>query len=166
MELNDYSAANLRKLRSNKEMSRQELASHLAEFGIHLHVNSLKRIEDGDQPMKLQEAVAFSKVFQIELEDFVFSPVDVIGAEIWQRQVLLREGIAVVFDDLNQLRAVLVEVEQFLQREDLPIEEQSKAMEMLNFLYRKADEANGLASPAFDYMEDWLLGGAKKDAEG
>ena len=53
---NELAAANLKALRSQWGLSRDRVVSMLEERGISLHVNSLRRIEEGVQPLELQES--------------------------------------------------------------------------------------------------------------
>lgn len=73
-EISDYSVANLRKLRSESGMSRQELLDRLESYGIKMHANTIRRIEAGEQPIKVREAVAISEIFAIDLNALVTQP--------------------------------------------------------------------------------------------
>lgn len=75
-ELTNYTAVNIRACRRYAEMSRADLLKELESYGIYLHQSSLKRIEDGDQPVKVHEAVALARIFEVGLEDFITTPLD------------------------------------------------------------------------------------------
>lgn len=75
-ELTNYTAVNIRACRRYAEMSRADLLKELESYGIYLHQSSLKRIEDGEQPVKVHEAVAFARIFDVGLEDFITTPLD------------------------------------------------------------------------------------------
>ncbi|HJG64871.1 helix-turn-helix domain-containing protein [Corynebacterium stationis] len=71
---NDLAAENLKSLRSQHGLSRDRVIALLNERGISLHVNSLRRIEEGEQPLKLQEVVAFSDIYGLTIDELINSP--------------------------------------------------------------------------------------------
>lgn len=75
-EIPDYTGANIRACRRYRDMSRAQLLSELKDYGISLHQSSLKRMEDGEQPVKVHEALALSQIFDLELYDLVAKPLD------------------------------------------------------------------------------------------
>lgn len=101
-EKNKLAAANLKALRSQWELSRDRVISLLEERGISLHVNSLRRIEEGLQPLKLQESIAFADIYGITLDELINSPMD------WPTSVLsfeAREGEVRIDQLLEALEA-------------------------------------------------------------
>ncbi|MBY0797278.1 helix-turn-helix domain-containing protein [Corynebacterium parakroppenstedtii] len=75
--ITDFTGANIKALRGYMGMSRAELLRQLEDdYGISLHQSSLKRIEDGEQPVKAYEAVALSEIFDIELHKLVTEPLE------------------------------------------------------------------------------------------
>lgn len=101
---------NLRELRSTSGMSRRELLKNLQAHGVEMHTNSLRRIEDGEQPMKVHEAQAFAAIFNIGLEQFITQPINNKAAK--------------VRDALHKLRASRLDLSRALDaylnmREDL-----------------------------------------------
>lgn len=81
-KLTDHSAENLKQLRAQTRMSRREVLHLLHDLGIDMHETTLRRIEEGIQPMKVPEAVAFSQVFGTTVEELATGGADPIGAEI------------------------------------------------------------------------------------
>lgn len=75
-EIVDYTGSNIRACRKYADMSRAQLLKELEKYGISLHQSSLKRMEDGDQPVKVHEALALSEIFDVELYDFVSEPLN------------------------------------------------------------------------------------------
>ncbi|MDN6739186.1 MAG: hypothetical protein L0L74_03660 [Corynebacterium casei] len=73
---NELAAANLKALRSQWGLSRDRVVSMLEERGISLHVNSLRRIEEGVQPLKLQESIAFADIYGMTISDLIDSPLE------------------------------------------------------------------------------------------
>ncbi|MGP5242519.1 hypothetical protein [Corynebacterium flavescens] len=71
-----YAAANLKTLRESKNLSRQNLIDEMKEHGLNLHSTSLRRIEEGIQPMKVNEASHFADYFGITLDQLVERPID------------------------------------------------------------------------------------------
>lgn len=76
-----YAAENLRKLREERGLSRQGLINAMEDFGLSLHSTTLRRIEDGSQPMKVNEAAAFAEFFEVSLDQFVSLPIDMKTAK-------------------------------------------------------------------------------------
>lgn len=72
-----YAAINLKALRTAANMSRQALIDGIKEKnGLTLHSTSLRRIEEGEQPMKVNEAMHFANFFEVPLDAFIESPID------------------------------------------------------------------------------------------
>lgn len=57
-------------------MSRREVVEQLAEYGISLQQTSLRRIEEGTQAVKIEEAQALAGIFNISFDHFVRFPID------------------------------------------------------------------------------------------
>lgn len=92
---NDLAAENLKSLRSQNELSRDRVITLLKERGVSLHVNSLRRIEEGLQPLKLQEAIAFSDIYGITIDELINSPLvwpeSVFAFEIRNAESMLKD---------------------------------------------------------------------------
>ncbi|ART20577.1 hypothetical protein CBE89_02980 [Corynebacterium striatum] len=82
MSVENYAAQNLKELRAASKLSRRAVVDKLEIEGVHLQETSLKRIEDGKQSVKIEEAVAFSRIFSVDLEQFITEPVNLELAEI------------------------------------------------------------------------------------
>lgn len=72
----DYSSQNLLELRSNAKLSRRAFLDRLDEHGVKMHPTTLRRIEDGEQNLKVSEALAVAAVFDITLDKLVTAPID------------------------------------------------------------------------------------------
>ena len=71
-----YAAVNLKALRTAANMSRQALIDGIKESnGLTLHSTSLRRIEEGEQPMKVNEAMHFANFFEVPLDAFIEAPI-------------------------------------------------------------------------------------------
>lgn len=71
-----YAAVNLKSLRTAANMSRQALIDGIKESnGLTLHSTSLRRIEEGEQPMKVNEAMHFANFFEVPLDAFIEAPI-------------------------------------------------------------------------------------------
>lgn len=89
-EVHDYSSENLRELRKNADFSRREILEKLENLGVKMHPTTLRRIEDGEQNMKVHEARAVAEIFGMTLNDLVDAPVNADEAEIRTRMFLLK----------------------------------------------------------------------------
>lgn len=71
-----YAAVNLKALRTAANMSRQSLIDEIKEKnGLTIHSTSLRRIEEGEQPMKVNEAMHFANFFEVPLDAFIEAPI-------------------------------------------------------------------------------------------
>jgi len=71
-----YAAVNLKALRTAANMSRQSLIDEIKEKnGLTIHSTSLRRIEEGEQPMKANEAMHFANFFEVPLDAFIEAPI-------------------------------------------------------------------------------------------
>lgn len=70
----NYASTNVRELRAAFRMSRRALVEALGDRGVNLHQTSLRRIEEGEQSVKIEEAIAFADVFCMDLEEFITKP--------------------------------------------------------------------------------------------
>lgn len=136
----NHSAANVRALRNMSDMSRRELVERLADYGISLQQTSLRRIEEGQQAVKIEEAQAFAKIFHIDLADFITKPVDPVEAEVQAR-------IQHVEERLNSLVSVALtfisarhSANSLLREEGIPPAEQSASVKELAQLYEDLRE--------------------------
>lgn len=89
-EVHDYSSENLRELRKNAGFSRRELLEKMEGMGVKMHPTTLRRIEDGDQNMKVHEAQAVAEIFGMSLDDLVSDPINEGEADIRSRLLLLK----------------------------------------------------------------------------
>lgn len=97
-----YAAANLKALRESKNLSRQNLIDELKERGLNLHSTSLRRIEEGIQPMKVSEASHFANYFGISLDQLIEVPID-------ENFVALQRNLDLLLDAHRNLEKALYE---------------------------------------------------------
>lgn len=96
----NYSAANIRELRKQAGLSRQAIVDRLAAYDVPLHTTSLRRIEEGQQAVKIEEAQAFAEIFEIDLADFIAKPVNPIVAKIEHSIINYREELKALSEQL------------------------------------------------------------------
>ena len=53
--------------RKAAQMSQEEFARRLREYGLSFYAHTVEKIESGAQPIRLNEALVISKVLQVEL---------------------------------------------------------------------------------------------------
>lgn len=119
-----YAAANLKKLRESKKLSRQNLIDELKKDGLSIHATSLRRIEEGEQPMKVNEASHFASYFGISLDQFIEIPIDE-GFVMLQRDLALidsaREKLeSALFDFIFHTKAMRISYSDKAALQDLP----------------------------------------------
>lgn len=128
----DYSSANLVELRKRAGFSRREFLEKLeAEEGVKLHPTTLRRIEDGEQPMKVPEALAVSSVFGIDLDDFVAAPIRPEEALIRGVLGTYEERETAAVNALLSFRTAHRRLVAVLEDPELPAPNQSQAARML-----------------------------------
>lgn len=69
--LNNISGKNIAKIRKSIDISQRELADRMQLVGIDIDKNAIQRIECGKRFVTDIEIVAFSKVFNIPLEELL-----------------------------------------------------------------------------------------------
>lgn len=156
-KFDNYAAINIRKLRTNKGMSRQEMTEKLSDLGIQMHVNSLRRIEEGSQPIKLFEAIAFAEIFQMGLEQLVSSPLDPIEANVTKHYLELEYKIAELMQRYAELQVSFRGAELFWSTSDIPPSEQSKAVEDLQVMLGFVKHALKLGKPMYDFVDEYMV---------
>lgn len=156
-KFDNYAAINIRKLRTNKGMSRQEMTEKLSDLGIQMHVNSLRRIEEGSQPIKLFEAIAFAEIFQMGLEQLVSSPLDPIEANVTKHYLELEYKIAELMQRYAELQVSFRGAELFWSTSDIPPSEQSKAVEELQVMLGFVKHALKLGKPMYDFVDEYMV---------
>lgn len=62
---------NMRRLRERAKMTQTDLAKSLKASGLSFHQQTIQRIENGERPVRLNEAFLIAQVFDIELETMV-----------------------------------------------------------------------------------------------
>lgn len=138
--MDDFSGQNLLELRTRAKLSRRELLERLEEHGVKMHQTTLRRLEDGEQGMKVSEAVAFAAVFGVDVGKFVTEPVNEFDAVI--RSYL---NSAKTFEELIHRNAedwfgITNEMKEMLLSPDMPPESQSKAARDLRAYLESSNE--------------------------
>lgn len=100
-QVSNFAAANIAALRNQSKMSRRALVDLLEERGVHLQETSLKRIEDGNQSVKIEEAVAFADIFGQDLETFITEPIDLQIADVMTKTANLGRLLGSIAKDLG-----------------------------------------------------------------
>lgn len=165
----NYSAANVRDLRSMAGMSRRELVEKLSERGVSLQQTSLRRIEEGQQSVKIEEAQAFSDIFNIDLVDFITKPVNPVEARLQATIQGVDHQLERLTGAAKSLIAFRLHILRLLQDEDTPPAEQSASVRELVKIYDElkptADACIGVfETPAIKEIPD--IPGTKEHAIG
>lgn len=112
----DFSSQNLKFLRTSAGWSRRDFIDELEKVGLQIHETTLRRLEDGSQKMKTEEAIAISTVFAMTLDDFVTKPVQegrslVMGRyrSYVARLMLARAELVLVQQALRELEQAFME---------------------------------------------------------
>jgi transcriptional regulator with XRE-family HTH domain len=66
---------NLRRLRQTRDWPLREVAERMTAYGYHWHVSVVAKIETGQRPFRLQEAVDLADLFDVSLADLFAAPV-------------------------------------------------------------------------------------------
>lgn len=97
--------------RQSRLWSQQELAGRLKEFGVDLHFTAIAKIEqrDSDHPraIRLNEAIALSKAFQLPVERLLYSEDELVSASeraAKHATETLLEDTSRLLDRLDELR--------------------------------------------------------------
>lgn len=73
-QIEDAARANLLRMREVRGWSQSELARRLGDAGIPgIHQTTIARIEAGTRPIRLAEAVALARIFELRVDDLVES---------------------------------------------------------------------------------------------
>lgn len=158
----NYAAANIKELRKETGMSRRELVDKLAERGVSLHQTSLRRVEEGEQAVKIEEAIAMADIFGMTLEQFVTSPVDRRTAflENWRKNLKRSRNLAgeALHNWNNEREIALARLES---GEFGPLEQSASVKEIHELVHLDDAYDMDLAQIAFH-----LLSGPEDDGEG
>lgn len=60
-------SSSVERARKAAQMSKEEFARRLREYGLSFYAHTVEKIESGAQPIRLNEALVISKVLQVEL---------------------------------------------------------------------------------------------------
>lgn len=144
----NYSNENVRELRNRAGLSRQALVDKLAERGVSLHQTSLRRIEEGSQAVKIEEAQAFAEIFNLSLEEFITRPVDSKAAELRALIQGCRANLENMQNNFSALHLSLDTLRELVQGESTPPPERSaltaEAVKLMELCQEVLDDAQGL----------------------
>lgn len=166
-------------------MSRRELVGKLADHGISLQQTSLRRIEEGQQAVKIEEAQAFAEIFQIDLTEFITKPVNPVEARLRTKIQHIEERADSLVSHAYSFFVARHSALDTLKEEDVPPAEQSSTVRELQELHSATYELARASvevitapsnhfSPVFstlpedsvEKLRDWLEEEAKDDGEG
>lgn len=119
-EIVNYAPENVRELRRQSGLSRQAVVDRLGEWGVSLHPTSLRRIEEGQQAVKIEEAQAFAYIFGLSLTDLISHPVNPGIARSQQAVAKYREALRAVSDGTAAAAAAWAGVREATAPEELP----------------------------------------------
>jgi len=77
-------ARRLRALREAAQLTQRQLADRMAGAGYQMHQTTIAKIEAGQRPVIVGEAVAFARIIGVDLADLVTEPPDDVSAELAQ----------------------------------------------------------------------------------
>ena len=117
----NYAAVNVRELRKQSGLSRQSIVDRLGEYGVSLHTTSLRRIEEGQQAVKIEEAQAFADLFGLGLAEFISSPVNPEIARSEQAVVKYREALRAVAEGTAEAAVAWARVVEATDPAGLPV---------------------------------------------
>lgn len=124
-------------LRERRELTQAEMVEALHEKGIsYMNASTLSRIENGTRPLRLAEAVAFSKVFQMPLEHMTYF-VDrvVLIADSHRRArreyVLFRNAVLGMSRAQHSQESMLREIQRVLDSKGADDDEGKRQLELL-----------------------------------
>lgn len=72
-KLGDVFARNVKFRRTQRNMTQTEVARLMKERGFSFHQQTVQRIEDGVRPVKLEEAYALSRIFEISVDSMAWN---------------------------------------------------------------------------------------------
>lgn len=124
----DYSGSNVRELRKLGGYSRNEITKRLEEFDVHMHQTSLRRIEEGQQPLKIVEALAFCEIFKVTLKELITRPVDPTSAMVEGQLRKAKSALGTIFNAHSYLTFAVHELNKMLKDDNLPPAEQSQSV--------------------------------------
>lgn len=130
----DYSAQNLLTLRQRAGFSRREFLELLEQKGVKMHATTLRRIEEGEQDMKVYEALAACAVFDVELQDFVSSPINPVESVARGRMKALVSESEKLVNQMLRLRDLYFGLRAILDLPECPPPAQSKTVRELTGL--------------------------------
>ena len=96
---------NMRRLRENSKMTQTDLAKALKSRGLAFHQQTIQRIENGERPVRLNEAYLIASELEIELETMVsrlITEADDVPLEIErlsQAGTITADNLGDVYDD-------------------------------------------------------------------
>lgn len=82
----------LRELRTARKWPLHEVASRMKPYGYSWHQTVVAKIETGQRPLRLNEAIALARLFGVDLDDLLFDPTTPGHTEEIEEQIAELEG--------------------------------------------------------------------------
>lgn len=113
---------NLQRLRERRSLKQTDLARALRRAGLPFHQQTIQRIENGDRPVRLNEAYLIAQELDVELEQMTSSFYSGLGELQWEMKRLLDNSTEITYslteklvDLLSGVGPLLVTIESYLE---------------------------------------------------
>lgn len=70
-EVNSRVAENIRQIRDDLGLSRRKVQTLTSEYGSEIHLTTLRRLEEGSQPIRASEIVTLSRIYGVSVESIL-----------------------------------------------------------------------------------------------
>lgn len=171
-EHTDYSSQNLLELRTNAKLSRRAFLDKLGQEGVKMHPTTLRRIEDGEQNLKVHEALAVAAVFGIDLEALVTRPVNEADAVMTSYLASVKGIETALLRNRDDWLSAMGDVFRLLQDPTFPPPNQSKAARDLHDYATKSEAMTAWLTspdcpvPVSQAVSEYVAGHGRNDVEG
>lgn len=105
---------NLQRLRERREMTQTDLAKALRGQGLPFHQQTIQRIENGDRPVRLNEAYLIAQELHANLEEMTSSFYSDSGELAWGINRLVNNTTAVTYSLIEHLSDLLTGVAEII----------------------------------------------------
>lgn len=119
-----------------------------------MHMTTLKRIEDGEQPMKIDELLVFSQFFDVSLDQLVSLPIDLETRKIkmLKNQTESARFDLGIFADMYLFK--LGEIERTLNHPESPSARQSSTIRDLEAILERDQEIIPLIEQICSHLDE------------
>lgn len=119
---------NLRRLREEREISQSGLAREMAEKGFAFHQTTISRIEAGERPVRLAEAIALASIVGTDIGSLTLPPsVATSAMSLREQRERVSEALTGAAYSLIDLWKERIELERSLDQVDRPESDQEGA---------------------------------------